>query len=339
MDSMLTAYNWIREAISTKGLAPLQMYYLVKDGMIYGTDGRMTAGHPFPYETPLEFCAVAAPTEKLLNRLPEPIKITVKDEDEEVVFSSGRLRGAVKTLPPSQWAFPLVGQGMVEMPTRLLPGLKVLRPFISDNASRPWALCIRVADGNLYATNNVSVGVVVDIDMEGVELLIPNWAIDFVLTRTDGLVGWSHHVHSDNEPNTMAFHWANGAWMQTKLVVDDFPKIIDSIVEKAGEASHPITDEWRAAYEYVAGLTESHMEFHADRIVGKDGDLKSSKMTATADIQTLMPKNGTTPFSAWDPRFLEPVMKVATHFDPDAYPDPCPFRGDGVVGVVMGRRG
>lgn len=334
MASMLEAFNWVKDAISTKGLQPLTLYYLIEGGMIYGTDGRMTVGHPFPSD--LNFCAVAAPTLKLVERLPDP-KITVKED--EVVFRSGRLSGAVKTVSPGQWQFNReVGKGFI-IPDRLLPSLEQLRPFISDNAAKAWALCVLADNNSLYATNNIAVAAALEIDLHGMRrALIPNWAIDFLMHRRDGLIEWSYQEDL-TATNSMTFYWDNGAWMRTQLMDDQFPTSIDDVIGRAPYCDLEITPEWKAAYAYVAGLAESHVEFHAERIVGRDGPLNESKMTATADVATPVPDNKELLYSAWDPRFLEPVMKVATHFDPRPYPAPCPFRGPDVIGVVMGRRG
>lgn len=326
---MREAYNWTKEAMSGKGLQPLQQFYLVKDGMITMTDGRMTASHPFPYDQ--TFCAAGEPTEKLLNRLPEPITIAV--EEDHAVFRHKRLSGKIRTASAEDWE-QLIRRpdaAKLPLPSRLLHGLRQLRPFISDNASRQWALCVLAANDTLYATNNIAVAAAPEIDLDDVRALIPNWAVDFVIAREEGLTHWSHGE------GYLCFHWANGAWMRTQLVVDEFPTTVEEIIGRGGWAEHELTDDWREAYDHIASLSANVITLYSDRMTGFNNE-KEGEATMAVTVEASSPVPDGQEYSRWDPRYLAPVMQVATHFDPQKYPNPCPFRGDGVVGVVVGRR-
>lgn len=334
--TMLKALNWCKEAMNTKGLTPMYLFYLVKDGMLTMTDGRMWASHPWPSED--TFCAVGEPTMKLLERLPEPV--TIKLAENDITFRSGRLKGTVKIETNiDAWPMRTIEDELKPIPDGLCDGLRKLRSFISDNAQKPWALCVLAHDDTLYATNNVAVGVVpeLDLDIGEARTLIPNWAIDFILARETGLAYWC--VGGEPGKEYLGFKWANGAWMRTQLADDpnNFPARIEDLIAKHGNAKHPLSDDWRRAWEDASALSANVVTIYKDRIVGQNKEKESEKtMDITIEIASPCPEEPG--YSCWDPRFVDPVLQVATHWDTDQYPAPCPFRGEGIVGVVMGRR-
>jgi hypothetical protein len=98
------------------------------------------------------------------------------------------------------------------------------------------------------------------------------------------------------------------------------------------EPQWEITDDWRAAYELVSQLTEGPIELYADKIVGRQN-------------QSVTEHEATTPVpdgfecTKWPPKFLDAVIGVATHWQPDMYPKPSIFAApaQGVRGFIMGR--
>ena len=319
MTTMQEALSWVKDALTSKAVSPELTHYLVRDGRIYATDGRMTASHLFPSKE--TFCVSGAEFEAVIARANNNTSIELGDGC--IVVHSGRLRGTIKTIDPKDWFCPVVGESRIVIPSRLLPALKQLRPFISDNASRPWALCVRAAVDTLYATNNVSAVAVPEIDLDGVNVLIPYWAVDFVLSR-DGVTHWEHG------DGYVAFHWASGAWMRTQLMNDEYPPQVEEIIGKGGVANHAIRPEWKAAFEEACGLIEDVLVLHPDKMTGINKNLN-----VEIAAETLAPTLG---YSAWVPKFLAPVIACATHWQPDTYPGPTPFRGDGIIGVIVGRR-
>lgn len=318
---MKAAITWVSDAMSNKDLSASLSHFLIDRGMIYATDGRMTAAHPFPHDD--TFCVSGPEFIKLISRLQEPIDLTV--EEGSVTLRQGRLHGTIKTLDPSEWQMAGINTPWLRLPERMLPALRQLRPFISDNATKMWALCVLAENDTLYATNNVSICAVPEIDLDGTKALIPYWAIDFILARQEGIADWTHHE------NYLGFRWSNGAWMRTKLGDDNFPAVED-IISGAGHATYEIDKEWRSAFEEAASLLKEAeaIIFEPDCITGT-----SKNMTVEVQAKTKAPECG---YSAWSVEYLEPVIKCATHWQPDAYPNPSAFRGDGLVGVVMGRK-
>lgn len=319
---MREAIEWVRDALSSKALVSVLQHFLIKDGFIHASDGRMTVAHPFPStET---FCAFGPEMSRLVMRLPENKTISISLGEDKVTLSCGKLRGTIKSANPEDWPLQETGGTRLPMPKRMMPAFRQLRPFISDNAEKSWALCIHINNDTLYATNNIAVVAAPEIDLDGVNALVPHWAIDFILNRP-GITHWSHG------DGYLAFYWDNGAWMRTQLIDDTFPPQAEKIINDAANATWPVSDEWREAFAEVTALADRYLICHADRIIGIS---KSKNMEVERDIETPC---GEEP-SGWSIDHLKPVINCATHWQPDAYPNPAPFYGDGILGVIMGRR-
>lgn len=325
---MKAALAWIKEVRSAKVLSALHRCYVVKENMIYATDGRMWAAHPFPWPMSEAFCVSGPEFELLIERLPDPIQLYL--EEAAVKLRSGRLSGAVKIIADlNDWPMSEPAGERIPLPEKLLEGFRLLRPFISDNASRAFATCIHAANNTLYATNNIAIGAVLEVDLDEINVLIPHWAVDFVLARAEGLTHWSYGTGITGI-DSVSFHWDNGAWIRTQLVDATFPPQAETIINECGWAGIEITSEWREAFKIVNDLSERAVMMYADRMTTKHGH-----MDVVQEIETVVPPEG---FSCWDPKYLEPVIAVATHWQPDRYPKPAPFRGGGIIGVAIGRR-
>jgi len=316
---------WLNEALAQKDLVTGMTYYRAKDGTISATDGRLTASHPWPFDG--DFLAPGNEFEKILKRMPETPTLTVSDG--MIKLRSGKFNGSIRTLPLTEWDHPGIegADNWMPIPKGLLDALGVLRPFISDNAKHGWALCVALENGWAYSTNNVAMAGVRCPDLGKIMALLPVWAVDFLLSRADGVTHWAW-TH-----NYVAFGWDSGAWMRAQLVVGQFPEraaalVRDSIKEKPTQV---ITPDFREAFQQIAELAEDTISIYADRIESTFG---KAAVVSIAECRTPQEAD----CSIWGAKYLTPVLQVAKSWSPDAWPKPAPFKGDGVSGYVVGRR-
>jgi len=314
--------RWIKNALASKEVVASMTYFLVKDGFIHAHNGRMTAACPIDEEG--EFLVSGAEVEEVLNRLPGEAVIIVGEE--EITLKHGRFRGKVKTLDTNLWGFPLPDKNWGKLPADLMSCVKVLRPFISDNATKPWALCICIRNGVAYATNNICCGRKTVSFSHKEDIMIPIWACDFLLDKDEPPTEWLV------KNNYIAFRWADGAFMRAMLVNDAYPDSIEKIIVQAKEASGEaevceITTEWLQAFETVASSSDGSLLINAEQIIAT-----RTKMDMEADIATPVTED-----TYWDPRFIGAALRVASHFYPASWPKPCYFYGEYIDGVIMGR--
>jgi len=321
---MKASLKWINDALAAKDITHGMAHYKIHDRTIQATNGRLIACHPWPADG--SFVVPGDEFEKLLDRMPESPSIVVSEHS--VNIRSGRYHGSINTLSEDKWSQPGVEDAKWQTIPKTLPEvLKALRPFVSDNAMQPWADCVALENGWAYATNNVAIAGAPCKGLGAVMALLPSWAVDFVLRRTEGLSLWAW------TPNYVAFKWANGAWMRSTLVVGQFPERAAGMVRSsAGEKpAQVITEDFRKAFNSVAFMAEDTVELYADRMVAR---FKQAEVMA--DLECQVPADAKC--SIWGASFLVPAINAATHWSPAVWPKPAPFKGTIVSGYVVGRR-
>lgn len=315
---------WITDAISTKNIAREMTHYRIQNNEIRATDGRLTAGHPFPCSE--EFLVPGAEFEKLLKRLPTDPVITV--QEKTIKLSAGRAWGTINILPIEQWNYPGVDEdGWEDAPEGLVSALKDLLPFVSDNATQLWSCGICFHHGYAYATNNVALAGIRCDELGDINCIIPIWAAEFVSDRGEGLKEWCW------TDNYVAFRWENGAWMRSQLIDAIFPEQAINMVLSAeqGTPSVEITPEFKGSFDRIAGLSNGVLNLSAAVIRTQFGEA-----TYSEELNLHAPELQET---MWSSKHLKPVIQVATHWEPGLYPKPCNFKGQRLFGYVMGRRG
>src|SRR6185503_15963793 len=223
---MKQALKWIADAISQRDIVSGKSFYKVSRNEIKATDGQLIAAHPWPSN--VDFVVPGEEFEAVFKRMKE--EPTIKATDKGINIRCGLFHGTIATLPLDKWAYPGVeGADWQVIPENLLPLLKDLRPFISDNAMQKWATCIALENDWVYATNNVAIAGAPCKGLGSVMALLPMWAVDFILSRTDGLSHWAW------TGNYVAFLWENGAWMRASLVIGQFPERAAALVRDASK--------------------------------------------------------------------------------------------------------
>jgi hypothetical protein len=322
---MKTAIKWIGDALSNKDIVADRSFYKVANQEITATNGRLTAGHPFPCD--IDFLVPGEEFNAVFKRMTDDVRI--KSSDKGITISSGRFRGMIATLPADR--FPYDGVEHKEwksIPKTLIPALEALRPFVSDNNTQAWATTIAIESGWAFATNNIALaGVPLNAPTAFHSLMLPVWAVDFVLARKQGLTDWAWRE------NYVAFLWKNGAWMRSVLVEGKFPERASELIREAAKikTSCNVTDKFRAAFKDVGEIAEDTVLIYSDRIVSK---FKQAEIVSNVECLTPPERE----CSIWGAKYLLPVIAAAESWSPDVWPKPVPFRGNIVVGYVVGRR-
>jgi hypothetical protein len=315
---MKEAIDKVRRALSRQGIIDHLTYYLVKDNYICASDGRVTAGTPFPCEH--TFLVPGGEFEKIVDHF-ESDTITLEMVDtNKLLLKAGRMRATMETLPFDLAHYPEPDGFWLGPPEGFVDFLKKIRPFVSENATRQYALCVCLRSGRMLATTNVCLVEVQCPSLLCNETLLPCWAVDFILSHPANLTGMIF-----NE-NNMSFCWDDQSWMVTQLVEGGFPPNCDVLLDKGPSPEWEITDEWRTAFNNLSHLCDGEVVFHPDRMVGKTE-------RSVVEYAVASPTEG----SKWEQKFLAPVVEVATHWAITAWPAPAPFKGAGIRGLIVGR--
>lgn len=319
---MLETIKWIKNAVSTKGLTESTSYYKVANGQILATDGKITAGHPWPtddlYLVPgIEF-------DKIVSRYSG--KVTIEVGSNEITIKSGKSRGTVQTLNPGDWDFPLISDETWEpIPRNLLNVIRQLKPFISENATHAWSLGVTLQDGWCFATNNVALAGVQLTELHDIDVVLPLWAIEFLMNREQKLTHWTW------TDNYVAFKWENGAWMKSQLIDSKFPPQASQLIKQATMENNDveISDEFREAFERVAFENDGTVVYGENSLTSAFGRAQIVEEIETPELEGMN--------TIWSVKHLRPVIACAEWWSPTNYPRPAFFQGDGIVGCIIGR--
>lgn len=312
--------EFLKKALNRSPTAGPFGCYHIYNGVAYAQNETMQSSVPLVLGA--DFSAPGAELETALARMSSDPSVSFTDG--VLALKAGRLSATVPCTamePPPLYEAPVGGQ-WADLPDNFLAALKAGCPFIIG-PQQGWANTIRLADGRLTVINNRC----------GIDVAIPGLECpSSLLTKelAEFLLSCPPPARYATKPKTaFLFEWDDGRSVHMQLVDSEMPAKIDQIFAAAGQdAPIAITPDWRAAYEDAAAIAESFIEVRADSIsVGK------GTSRVTIDAESGLPHDHV---SYWETKLLTPMVAVATHWNPGAYPKAALFKGPALYGLVLG---
>lgn len=330
---LLTATGRIKKALSNRDYIANLTHYHLKNGRAYASNGALTASAPI--DEPLERVIPADELDKALSILGTDAQFIWTDE--VLTIKKGRKKIDIRLLKPENVSLIEPVTLKYPLPTEFTDSIKLVRPFISQDASRPWALVawLRMGPDGKHvwtATNNV---VVVEVDAEYAENVnlfdcqIPNFALDFILERDEKL------THLGIAETKVSFFFDDGSELTSKLFSTKMPDQVCNIVSRCYDTSEglfELNEDWKDAYKHITELMPEEIVMGIETMVASKG-----QATMEVSVKTTPPRDTSKAASYWNPKFLTPVVDVATHIDFGNYPNPIRFLGPGVRGLMVGK--
>lgn len=193
--------------------------------------------------------------------------------------------------------------------------LKLAATFRSPHAVYPWAACIYIRNRKAYVTNNIA-AVVFDTTLD-VEGMIPAVAVESLASAGAVHIG-PYSVALTREALSLR------CALPEVAPPENFFKRCDEIPE----ATVPLAAGLLEAFESTILLDPRNVTIHA-------GGIRAS--TAKGDSVEVELETSATVEGIFDPRFIVPALKIASHVNWDDYPKPVLFKGPGVKGMLAGR--
>jgi len=318
---MLDILNFVRGAVATKDLVPVLTHFHVRDGRIQGGNGRIAIDAPCEELKDFNFTVPAVKFLKSVDACNGEPKLKITPSNKLSVK-----KGAFKALLPlaDNTSFPYVVNELTKnkLNTDLLTIFKKLKPFVGDDASRPWSCGILLRNNFAYATNNVVLAKV-PIVWPYMDVNIPLFAVDELLR-----IGFAPNSIGIAD-NRIIFNFVDDSWLSTQLFVDEWPDVDPMF--KDSDSISLIPNELKSAIETV-------LPFCPDE---KFPRIKLSNETVSTDDGEMSAEVSGFNFGVEAYFRAEPLLQVLTQADEidfSFYPDPCPFRGDGIEGILVGVR-
>lgn len=204
----------------------------------------------------------------------------------------------------------------------LLPALKSIARFISDDASRPWSRGVLLVGGSAYATNNI--------------ILVERW-LGFTMPRPINLpvqcvdellrIG-EEPTHYQVSDTSITFHYEGDRWLRSQLLDLSWPNV--QVIVDCEHSAQPISDDLFAVCDKLKPFTNKQGQlFFSEHCVATE------KVSDTGAYQTIdcAEANGIYNVN----QFLR-LRGIVTDFDWSRYPKPCAFFGDQLRGVIIGMK-
>lgn len=308
----------VRSVVAERDLIPVMTHFHLYEGRIQGTNGKLTLDAPWTdYLREDSINVPAEPFVKAFETMADPHPSLT---ERHLHLSEGKMRVRI---PLSVDAYPRCERptGGNRVDDDLLRTLRAIRPFISEDASRPWACGALVQDGWAYATNNI---VMVRQRLEGDydDFTLPGFAIDQLGRCDKGILEISIRE------NAIGFELEDDIWMESTRYAEQWPNVDrffdwDHDLPRLRGNEKAIVDK---LLPFVPDERHPVIRFMGEKIATLEGE-----MEALVEVDC-----GEAAFHAVP---LQLVLSVATHMDLDPYPKPMPFIGglDGELeGIIMG---
>ena len=318
MLSISQSLKFAQGAIKKNKINPELEHYQIKNGEIVGFNGYMALGAPI--DLAIEAHPKAALFFKALEACGETISINLTDGGR-LSIRSGKFAAYVPCIDREVYTARPEGVAY-EAPEGFGAACRKLLPFISEDASRPWAMGLCSKEGSLTATNNI----IIIQQWIGGDLPVfncPKFAIAEIAR-----VGEDPKIIQVS-PTSLTFHFEDGRWLRTQQLSDEWPHAtVDNILSGAKPGT-PVGPELFDGLRTIAPFTPP--ETTAIRF--EDGRITTGNEGAGASVEVEVPAG---------PLFSAPMIKllegVAQTIDFSAYPNPCGFFGENCRGVILGLR-
>lgn len=336
--NLFDAVEKVKNALSSKDYIAELTHFHLKNGEIFASNGAMSASCPI--DEPLEHVVPADELAKAMN-------IFGRDayyewSEDILTVKKAKRKITIRLLKPDNVYLidPVATQ--VPVPDDFIPRMKTILPFISDDASKPWALTAwlhRIDTGPLVwtATNNITVveshatlnaayqaNPAIQFDCQ-----IPNFALEFLVQRGTGLVGIGE------AENKVTFFFSDGSKMTTQLFSLKMAEQVSNIVKESYgvlPTAFTLVPEWRDAYN-------SLLQLSPEEVCLGETTMTAARRQAVMEVEVAspLPQDTSKTASYWNPRFLTPVVEAAHTIDFSSYPKPARFQGNGIRGIVCAK--
>lgn len=315
---MLSALKFVSGAIHKKGVVPELEHFCIEDGRVVGFNGYMALSSPI--ELAIDAMPKADVFHKALQAAGESIAID-KTPNGRLRIKSDGLTVYVPCLEKIVYQAHPEGE-IFDSPVGLAATFARMLPFVGDDASRPWAMGVAVGGGTYTATNNV---ILIQL-WDGHELPTfncPRFAVAEIARLKED------PVKVQISESSVTFHYANGRWLRTQLLSDEWPSdTMNKILDREAKPE-PLPDGFFDAVDALAPFIDSPscpVFLSARGLSTVDPEVKDG---ASKEIAGL-------PDACFKLKSLQLLRGEVQTIDLDMHPQPCLFFGDRSRGAIIG---
>lgn len=317
---MLEQLKFVQGAVAKKDFNPAMTHFSIKDGWIKGTNGSLTLCAPIPLD--LDAKPKAAPFVKAIQGCKgKTVQISVTPTGKLSV-KAGKFRSLVECTdqefpniePDGQW---------VPLTVPILPPLKTLIDFTSEDASKQWSLGVLFKGNKAFATNNIIVVEYELADSFPIEVNIPKTAVHELLRVGKEPVGVMLTETS------ITFMYDKNHWVRTQLYDLGWPDLSKVLDRDADYQEFP-----EGIFEAVESVVPFVDEFSRVYFIGNKITTVNHDAAAGATFEIEKELN----YAVFNAKYFLKLKGIAQTIDLSTYPRPCLFKGKNIRGAIIGMR-
>lgn len=317
---MLKELKFVQGAIAKRDLMPAMTHFRIEGGFVRSYNGVLALCSPIDCD--IDCIPKADKLVKAIGRCKDVMTMTMCDNGK-LEISSGPfhvfvdcIEGETHHVEPSGTRVDFDGEA-------LLNALKIVYPFIGDDASRPWTNGVLLREQSAFATNNVTLIEYWLAANFPITVNLPEVAITEMLRINEA------PTHGQMDQNSMTFHYQDGRWIRTQLLEITWPELTKILNVKSNPT--PIDPRLFEALDSLEGFTDK-----AGRVYIRDGMLRTEDDDALSGAGYAVAGLGIE--GAYQIKMLSLLKGVATHADFTRYPEATMFFGDRLRGAIIGMR-
>lgn len=318
---MLAELKFVQGAVAKKDFVPALTHFAIRNKKIMGYNGQIAICSPI--NLALEATPQAKTFIKAIQACGESIHFNVTPTNK-LSIKSGKFKAFVQCVDNE--TYPTVepsGQDL-HTPPDFMDAITKLAPFVAEDASKPWSRGILFRGKSAFATNNI---ILVEYwlgEQFPFEVNIPAEAIDELLR-----IGEQPEKLMVDE-NSISFIYSGGRWLKTTLYSTEWPNV-QRLFESANfKDLAPFPPSFFTMLKGLAPFVDK-----IDSVFFLPNEATTTLQEgegASVDIEGV----------TWGGKYglehllmLEPVAKKINFH---GYPQPCPFVGEHVRGLIVGMK-
>lgn len=317
---MLKELKFVQGAVAKKDFLPAMTHFAIEGGRVRSYNGTLALSSPLPFD--IDCVPKAAPLVKAISNCNDTVTLAMTPAGR-LRIQSGKFKAYIDCIDEASAHVEPEGEVINFDGEAMLEALKVLEPFIGNDASRPWSSGVLLKGQSAFATNNV---ILVEYWLgvqSPVVVNVPRVAIKEMLRINEV------PTHAQVTEKSLSFHYSDGRWIRTQLL------------ETAWPDTGPLFDQPSTPCPINPKVFEglSTIKPFADkmgRVFIKDGTISTCESDDTEGASYTLEDIGFE--GIYQIEMLGLLEKVATTADLTLYPKPCPFFGEKLRGVIIGMR-
>lgn len=316
---MLKELKFVQGAVGKKEFIPAITHFCIEDGTVRAYNGTIALSSPIACD--LKCKPKAIPMVQAIAKCNETISLAMTPAGR-LSIRSGSFKAFIDCIEESQVHVQPEGEVIHFDGCVLQTGLNIIKDFIGNDASRPWATGVLLKGQSMFATNNVClIEYWMGVDFPRV-VNIPRSAVAELIRINEP------PIHAQIDQNSITFHFASGRWLRSQLYSTEWPNL-SAVLDRASEPGPVPNGLFQGIDTIRPFMNKLGQVFITGTVLHTHEDINEG---ASFDIDW---PYGDCRFSL---EMLALLEGVAEQVDFSTYPEPCLFYGERLRGAIIGMR-